>query len=86
MTALYVNEPPEGSSFTRSWCLTAQAEAANEATVTLDVVVLHIREKATTATDEAHEATTGVVITLVSLEVIGQIVDATGQKSDLDLG
>lgn len=37
-------------------------------------------------TDQDEQTTTGVVVVLVRLEVLGQVGDPTGEHGDLDLG
>ena len=63
----------------------ANAEALDEATVLLDVLLLDVGQEATTLTNEHQQATTGVVVVLVELDVLGQALDALGQKRDLHL-
>ncbi len=65
---------------------TANAEALDDAAVTLDVAAGQIVEQATTATDKKQQTTTTVVVVLVRLEVFGEVVDAVRQQCDLDLG
>ena len=66
--------------------LSTQAEALDERTVTRDISVFQVREQTLTTTDQGHQATAGVVIVLVHLEVFGQIQDALGEHRDLHLG
>src|SRR5690606_34609043 len=64
----------------------AQAEALDERAVAGDVDVLEVAEEATALTDEQQQATTGVVVVLVRLEVLREVLDALRQERDLDLG
>src|ERR1035438_3971467 len=66
--------------------LAADAERGDDRAVSLDIVLPHVVEQTTTATDELHQPTPGVMITLVNLEVLGQVRDAGGEQRDLDLG
>lgn len=64
----------------------AQTETLNQRTVTLNVDRLQVLQKALAATNEEKQTTTGVVIVLVILEVLGEVVDAMRQKRNLHLG
>lgn len=64
--------------------LAAQAVGGDNRAVALDVDALHVIEHAPTLTDQLEEATAAVVILLVRLEVLGEVVDATGEQRDLD--
>src|SRR5207248_9409799 len=66
--------------------LLANAERADEAAVTLEVLLLEIVEEAAALTDDLQQAAARVVILRVGLEVVGQVVDALGQKRDLHFG
>ena len=63
----------------------AQTEASDQASVALNIIVLHVGEKALAAADELHEAPAGVVISLVELQMLGQPVDTAREQGDLDL-
>jgi hypothetical protein len=65
--------------------LATKAETTDQFTVALDIVVLHVVKEATPTSDELQEPTTGVVITLVDLEVLGEMDDALAQNGDLHL-
>src|SRR5690606_10483484 len=65
---------------------TADAEALDQRTVTLDVVLLQVLQEALALTDQQHQTTARVVIVLVGLEVLGQVGDAVGEQRGLDLG
>ena len=74
-----------GSSSTKT-LLSTKTEATDEAAVALNVVVPDVGQKTTATTNEAHETAAGVVVTFVHLEVPGEVVDALGEKRNLDLG
>ncbi len=64
----------------------ADVELVDERAVTLDVDALQVVELATTLADELEQTTTGVVVFLVRLEVLGELRDAFAQKGDLNFG
>lgn len=64
----------------------ADTKLGDELTVLVDVVLLDVGEKTTTLTDEHEQAAAGVEVLLVRLHVLGELADALGQDSDLDLG
>ena len=64
--------------------LLSDAELGDDRTVAFDIDAGQVVEKATAATNHHQKATTGVMITLVGLEMFGQVIDAFGQKGDLD--
>src|SRR5919106_4140532 len=66
--------------------LSAQAEALDQRPVLVDVRPLHVFEQAAAPPDHPQEATTGVVVFLVDLEVLGELVDALRQQGDLNVG
>lgn len=66
--------------------LAAQAELGDDVAVALNIAVLHVVEHAATTTNEHQETTTAVVILLVHLEVIGEVIDTSGEQCDLDFG
>src|SRR5215218_2498556 len=63
----------------------ADAELFDQSAVAAFVRLLEVVEKRTSLGHELQEATTGVIVLRVSLEVAGEIVDALGQDGDLDL-
>lgn len=65
--------------------LSTETETLNQGTVTVDVDALEVIKHTTTIADHQQQTTTGVVIMLVLLEVLGQISDTLGQQSNLDL-
>src|SRR5699024_12611537 len=64
----------------------ADAETLDQRAVALDVDALQVLQEALALTDQQHQTTTGVVIVLVGLEVLGQVVDPMREERDLDLG
>ena len=64
--------------------LLSDAELGDDRTVAFDIDAGQVVKKATAATNHHQKATAGVMITLVGLEMFGQVVDAFGQKGDLD--
>ena len=65
---------------------TWDAEALDQRAVARDVDLGDVLEQPTTTADQQQQATTGVVVVRVGLEVLGEVGDALGQDGDLDLG
>src|SRR5581483_7910009 len=63
----------------------AQAEAVDERTEALDVLLGQVLQQAAALADQEEQTTTGVVVVLVLLEVLGQVGDAAAEQRDLDL-
>ena len=63
----------------------ADTELLDESAVLFDVAILDVLQHAAALTDEHHETTTGVVVLHVGLEMLGEVADALGQDSDLNL-
>jgi hypothetical protein len=66
--------------------LSTKTKTLDQRAVTVDVDLLQVIEKTTTITDHQKQTTTGVVIVLVGLEMLGQIGDTLAQQRDLNLG
>ena len=66
--------------------LLPDAESCNDSSVTFNVNFLEVVEQTTTLTDHLQQTTTGMVILLVGLEVLGEVADALRQQSNLNLG
>jgi hypothetical protein len=66
--------------------LATNTETTNKGAVTLNVTVLHVIEQTTALSNELHEATSGVVITFVHLQVLGEMRDTVRQNRDLNFG
>lgn len=67
------------------WSLSAQTEPGDEVAVTLDIVVPDVIQEPAPSPDELHQSTPGVVITLVDLEVLGQVRYPLAEDGDLYL-
>src|SRR5699024_8973893 len=79
-------EPPPAPRGERRRCAPAGAATRGRRAVALDVDALQVLQEALALTDQQHQTTTGVVIVLVGLEVLGQVVDPMREERDLDLG
>jgi len=66
--------------------LTTQAEALDQVTIALDILLFQVIEQAATLIHHAQQTAPRVVITFVGLEMIAKVLDTTGQQCDLDLG
>jgi hypothetical protein len=66
--------------------LATNAESTDQSAIALDIAALHIIEQTATLTNELHESTAGVMITLVYLEVLGEMRNPVCQNCDLDFG
>jgi hypothetical protein len=64
--------------------LAAEAESTDDVPVALDVVVSDIVEKSPATADELQETPSGVMVTFVHLEMLGEVDDALAQNGDLD--
>src|SRR5918995_1976996 len=63
----------------------ADAELLDQRAVARLVLLLHVVEKRAALGNHLQEATPGMVVLGVGLEVVGEVVDALGQDGDLDL-
>ena len=63
--------------------LLADIEALDEVRVTLCILCFEIVEQAASASDQHQQAAAGMMILCVCFEVVGQIVDALAQNSNL---
>ena len=68
--------PPVGSS-------AAQSELFDQRLVAAFVLALQIVEQAAALRHQSEQATAGMIVLLVVLEVLGQVLDALGQNGDL---
>ena len=66
--------------------LPANTQVRDHLTITLDVALLQVVQKAATLADHLQQATAGVVVLAVDLEVLGEVADALREQGDLDLG
>ena len=65
--------------------LLSEVQLFDDRAVTLDIGLLQVAEKVSSVTDHLQKAATAVVILVISLEVLGQILDSVSQKRDLYL-
>ena len=66
--------------------LLTQTQGCDQSTVTLDVLLLEVGQQIAAAANHLHQTTAAVVIVRVLLQVLVQLVDVSGQQSDLNLG
>src|SRR5688572_5684030 len=66
--------------------LAAEAELGVDGAVALDVDVAQVRLEALALADELQEAPAAVMVLLVHLQVLVELVDASGEERDLHLG
>jgi hypothetical protein len=59
--------------------LTTQAETLNQAAIALDIFLFQVIEQATTLIHHAQQTAPRVVVAFVSLEMVGKVLDTTGQ-------
>ena len=78
-----MSQRPGGATGTR---LAAESEATDDLPVALDVIVADVVEQSPTTSDQLQETTTGVVVSLVNLEMFGEVDDALTEDGDLYLG
>ena len=65
--------------------LLTDTQLSDQGTVTVDVLLLQIGQQVTAAADHLEQTTAAVVVVLIGLQVLGQVVDAGSQQSDLNL-
>ena len=63
--------------------LTTQAQTLDQGLVAFAVFLFQISQQTAAGVDHFKQATTGVIVVLVCLEVLGQVFDACGQQGDL---
>ena len=63
--------------------LLSDAELSDDSSVTLDVLLLQVSEHVAALTNHLQQATTGMVVVLVLLQMLGELLDALGQDCDL---
>ena len=66
--------------------LAADAETGDQGTVTLNVSLLDVVQKAAALAVELHKAAARVVVALVNLEVLGEVRNSAGEQRDLNFG
>ena len=65
--------------------LSPQTELIDELSIAVKILPLQIVEQATSLAHDPHQPTTRMMILLVVLEVLGELVQALGQKTHLNL-
>ena len=66
--------------------LLSETELFNDRTVAVDVSLLKVTEKVSSVTNHLQHTAAAVMVLVVSLEVLGKVLDSVGQKCDLNLG
>ena len=66
--------------------LLSDTQLCNDCTVALDINLLKVVKKVSSVTYHLLETAAAVVVVVVSLEVLGEVLDAVGKKRDLYLG
>ena len=66
--------------------LLTDAQLGDQSTIALDVLAHQVVQQLAALTDHLVQAEAAVVVLLVHTQVLGQLVDASGQDSHLDLG
>ena len=66
--------------------LLTDTQLGDQSSVTVDVLLCQIVQQAAALTNHHQQATTGVVVVLVGTQMLGQLVDAGSQDSNLNLG
>ena len=66
--------------------LLTDTESCDNRTVSLNIYLFEVTEKASSLTDHHQKTASAVMILLVDLEVLGEVVDSLCEKSDLYLG
>ena len=66
--------------------LATNAETTDQSAIALDIAALDVVQQTATLADEFHESASGVMITLVDFQVLGEVRDSVSQNRDLNLG
>ena len=66
--------------------LLTDTQLGDQSTVAVDVLLCQIVQHLAALTNHHQQTTAGVVVMLVHAQVIGQLVDAGGQDSNLNFG
>ena len=64
----------------------AKLELSDELTILVDIVGADVAKQRATVADEHQQATTAVEVVGMLLAVLGELTDASGEKSDLNAG
>ncbi len=67
------------------YALLAEFQVCDDLTIAVNVFLLEVIEQAATFSNKLEQPTTGVVVLFVGLEVLGEVGDALGNESDLNL-
>ena len=66
--------------------LLTKTQLRNDCTITFDIVLHQVAQQVTTAANHFQQTTAGMMVILVGLQMLGQVVDSSGQNGDLNLG
>src|SRR5262245_36055801 len=64
--------------------LFSQTKTIDQVVITVDVTTLQIIKKAAALADQLQQSAARMIVLLVSLEMVGQFIDALRQQRDLD--
>ena len=64
--------------------LLTDTQLSDQSTIAFDVLLCQIVQQLTALTDHLQQAAAAVVVVLMHLQVLGQLLDASGQDRDLD--
>ena len=76
----------EFSSFRLLLKLLSNVELFDDRTIAVDVYLGQVVQKISSVTNHLQQTATGVMIIGVLLQMLGQLIDPSGQDRDLDLG
>jgi hypothetical protein len=66
--------------------LSTQAKRLYDGAVSLDVIFLDVVEQASAPPNQHEQPSAGMVVLFVDLQMLGQILNAMGEQSNLDFG
>ena len=66
--------------------LLTDTQLLDGSSVSLDVLALEVSEEVSSLTYHLQQASSGVMILLVNLQMLGEVIDPLGEDSDLNLG
>lgn len=66
--------------------LTAELEYFDDLLVFGGVLLAQVAEEAAAAPNKLEQTATGVMVVFMNLEVLGEVLDASGEQTDLDTG
>jgi hypothetical protein len=66
--------------------LLADAEPTDQLAVAIGILALEVIQQAAALANQTEQATTGMVVFHVHFEVLGEFINAVGQKRDLNFG